>query len=159
MTMVYYKPVKITINAPGLVKIIVDVIVQYHSISNSIVIDEGLLFILKFWLSLCHFFGIKQRFSITFHLQTDGISERQNNTMEIYLRAFDNFKQNNLVKLLPMAEFAYNNAKNTSTGYTLFKLNYGYQPCISFEKDTNPHSQSKTSDKLSTELSELMIVC
>ena len=25
-----------------------------------------------------------------------------------------------------MAEFAYNNAKNASTGYTPFKLNYNY---------------------------------
>ena len=40
--------------------------------------------------------------------------------------------------LLLMAKFIYNNAKNTSTGYTFFKLNYGYQPCIFFEKINNP---------------------
>ena len=51
-----------------------------------------------------------------------------------------------------MAEFAYNNAKNTSTGHTLFKLNCGYYPCVLFEEDTNPRSRSKTADKLLAEL-------
>ena len=46
--------------------------------------------------------------------------------MEAYLQAFVNFEQNDWAKLLAMAEFAYNNAKNVSTGHMLFKLNYGY---------------------------------
>ena len=58
-----------------------------------------------------------------------------------------------------MAEFAYNNAKNSSTGHTPFELNYGYYPCISFEEDTNLHSQSKSANKLSAELRNLITVC
>ena len=46
--------------------------------------------------------------------------------MEAYLSAFVNFEQDDLAKLLPMAELAYNNAKNASTCHILFKLNYGY---------------------------------
>ena len=60
--------------------------------------------------------------------------------MEAYLWAFVNFKQNNWAKLLSMAKFAYNNAKNASTGYRLFELNCGYHPCVFFEKNTNPCS-------------------
>ena len=48
--------------------------------------------------------------------------------MKAYLQAFVNFKQNDWPRLLLMAEFAYNNAKNSSTGRTLFKLNCGYHP-------------------------------
>ena len=58
-----------------------------------------------------------------------------------------------------MAEFAYNNAKNASTGDTPFELNCGYHSCVSFEKNTNLHSQSKTAKELSSELKELMTVC
>ena len=58
-----------------------------------------------------------------------------------------------------MAKFAYNNVKNASTGYTPFELNYGYHPRILYEKDVNPRSQSKSANKLSAELRELMIVC
>ena len=46
--------------------------------------------------------------------------------MEAYQKTFVNFKQNNQAKLLLMAEFAYNNAKNASTGHILFKLNCEY---------------------------------
>ena len=48
--------------------------------------------------------------------------------MEEYLQAFVNLEQNDRARLLPMAKFAYNNAKNTSIGHTPFKLNYGYDP-------------------------------
>ena len=58
-----------------------------------------------------------------------------------------------------MAEFVYNNAKNTSTGHTLFELNCGYHLCVSFEENTDPRSHSKTADELLAELRELMTVC
>ena len=37
--MVYYKPVKITIDALALIKIIIDVVVRHYGLPNSIVID------------------------------------------------------------------------------------------------------------------------
>ena len=60
-----------------------------------------------------------------------------------------------------MAEFAYNNAKNATTGYTPFDLNCGYHPCISYEQEAilNPRSKSKTAEGLFFELQKLMIVC
>ena len=58
-----------------------------------------------------------------------------------------------------MAEFAYNNAKNASTGHTTFELNCGYHCRMSYEEDVDPCSQSKSADKLSAELRELMIIC
>ena len=51
-----------------------------------------------------------------------------------------------------MAKLAYNNTKNSSTGHTPFELNCGYYLYVSFEKDTNPSFQSKSSDKLLAEL-------
>ena len=83
--MVHYEPVKVTINAPGLAEVILDVVVQHHGLPNSIVSDRGSLFILKFWLSLCYFLGIKRRLSTAFHLQTNDQTERQNSMMEAYL--------------------------------------------------------------------------
>ena len=124
--MVHYEPVKVTIDAPGLAEVILDVVVRHHGLPDSIVSDRGSLFTSKFWSSLCYFLGIKRRLSTAFHPQTNGQTERQNSTMEAYLRAFVNFKQNNWAKLLPMAEFAYNNTQNASIGHTPFELNYGY---------------------------------
>ena len=79
--------------------------------------------------------------------------------MEAYLWAFVNFEQNDWARLLPMAEFAYNNAKNASTGFTLFELNCGYHPRISYKENLDPRSKSRTAEELSSKLQELMIVC
>lgn len=93
--MIYYEPVKITINAFSLAKVIIDVVVQYYGLPNSIISDWSSVFTLKFWLLLCHFLGIKQKLSTAFYLQTDGQTQRQNNIIEAYLQAFVNYKQNN----------------------------------------------------------------
>ncbi len=37
--MVYYKPVKVTIDAPGLAKVIIDVVVHHHGVPESIITD------------------------------------------------------------------------------------------------------------------------
>ena len=58
-----------------------------------------------------------------------------------------------------MAEFAYNNAKNASTGYTPFELNCSYHPQMSYKEDVDSCFQSKSADKLLVELIEMMIVC
>ena len=92
--MVHYEPVKVTIDALGLAEVIIDVIVRYRGLLDLIVTDKGLLFTSKFWSLLCYFLDIKRRLSTVFHPQTDGQSKQQNSTMEAYLRAFVNFKQN-----------------------------------------------------------------
>ena len=58
-----------------------------------------------------------------------------------------------------MVEFAYNNAKNANTGYTPFKLNYGYHPYISYKEDINLCFKSKLANKLSSEVQELILIC
>ncbi len=88
--MVHYVPVKVTINAPGLAEVIIDVVMCHHGVLESIVTDQGSFFTSKFWSLLCYFLGIKRKLSTAFHSQTDGQTERQNSTMEAYLRAFVN---------------------------------------------------------------------
>ena len=83
--MIYYKPVKITIDTLGLVKVIIKAIMQYYGLLDLIVSDCGSVFTSRFWSSLCYFFEIKQKLSTTFYLQADGHSKRQNRTMEAYL--------------------------------------------------------------------------
>ena len=70
--MVYYKPVKITINALGLAEIIINVVIQCHGLPDSIISDRGAIFTSKFWSSLCYFLRIERRLFNTFYSQTDG---------------------------------------------------------------------------------------
>ena len=92
MKIVHHEPVKITIDALELAKVILDMVVQQHGLPNSIVTDQGSLFTSKFWSSLYYFLGIKQKLFTAFHPQTDGLTERENSTMEAYLRIFVNFE-------------------------------------------------------------------
>ncbi len=78
--------------------------------------------------------------------------------IESYLKVFVNWEQNDWVRLLPIAEFVYNNTKNASTGHTPFELNCGYHPKISFKEDVNPRSRSYSTNELAEELRELMEV-
>ena len=92
--MVHYELVKVTINAPELTDVIIDMVVWHHGLPNSIVTNRGSVFTSKFWSSLCYFFEVKRRLSTAFHPQIDGQTKRQNSTMEAYLKAFVNFEQN-----------------------------------------------------------------
>lgn len=48
--------------------------------------------------------------------------------MGTYLQVYVNYKQDNEAKLLLMAKFTSNNAKNIDTAYISFEINYGFYP-------------------------------
>lgn len=56
-----------------------------------------------------------------------------------------------------MAKFPYNNRKNASISYILFKLNSGFY-FIVFLKDFDFCSKSKATNKLKTKLKKLIII-
>ena len=157
--MVYYKPVRVTINTPGLAKLIIDVIIRHYGFSDLIVTDKGLLFSSKFWSLLCYFLGIKRRLFTTFNLQINGQTKQQNSIIKAYLQAFVNFEQNDWARLLPITKFVYKNAKNMSIGNTPFELNCGYHFYVLYKKDIDLYSKSKSVTKLSAKLKKLMTVC
>ena len=70
-------------------------------------------------------------FTSGYHPEGDGQTERMNQTLEQYLRVYCNYQQDNWAELLPLAEFAYNNAPNATTGISPFFANKGYHPNIS----------------------------
>jgi transposase InsO family protein len=78
-----------------------------HGVPSNIVTDRGSQFTSRFWNRVCSHLSIDYRLSTSFHPQTDGQTERQNQTTEQYLRAFATYEQDNWVDLLPLAEFAY----------------------------------------------------
>ena len=57
--------------------------------------------------------------------------------MKAYFWALVNFVQNDWARFLQIAEFAYNNAKNASTGHIPFKLNYDYHSQMLYKEDVN----------------------
>ncbi|PSS36928.1 hypothetical protein PHLCEN_2v1227 [Hermanssonia centrifuga] len=66
--------------------------------------------------------------STTYHPQTDGQTERVNQTLEQYLCCYINYQKDDWSRLLSSAEFAYNNAAHEGTKETPFFLEYGRHP-------------------------------
>lgn len=73
--------------------------------------------------------------------------------MEAYLRVFVNWEQNHWSRLLPIAEFTYNKAKNASTSHNPFEVTCGYHLRVSFAENVKPRSRSRSVDKQAEELS------
>ena len=80
----HYKLVKININALRLAKVIIDIIVEYHNLPDSIISDRRAIFISKFWSLLYYLLDIKKQFSTAFHPKIDGQIKKQENTIEEY---------------------------------------------------------------------------
>ena len=154
-----YKLVKVIIDAPKLAKEIINIVVQHHGLLDSIISDCRAIFISKFWFLLYYFFEIKKQLFTAFYYPTNRKIEWQNNIIEAYRYVFVNYKQNNWVCFLLMAEFAYNNIKNASIGHTLFKLNYGYHPEVFFKDECNALFRSSSTKRLAIKLKELINIC
>ena len=114
-------------------KMFLDHVIRLHGIPDSIVSDRGAIFTSQFWTALSKFLNLKSRLSTAFHPQTDGQTERMNQTVEQYLRIYCNYHQDNWSQLLSLAEFSYNNAQHVSIGCSPFYANYGYNPRFSIE--------------------------
>ena len=101
---------------------------KHHGLPTDIVSDRDSRFTSETWREFLRSSGIRPRMSTAFHPQTDGQTERLNQTIEAYLRAFVSKEQNDWKRLLPMAEFAYNNSTTTGNGMSPFYANYGFHP-------------------------------
>jgi hypothetical protein len=71
-------PTTSKLTASGLANLLIIHIYSRYGILKGIVSDRGSLFISKFWATFCHYLAIKRKFSIAYHLQTDGQTERVN---------------------------------------------------------------------------------
>ena len=95
----------------------------HHDLPFTIVSDWGTQFVSYFWLALCDILGIKAQLFTAFHPETDGQTERTNVTIEMYLRMYVNFMQNDWACWCSSAEFAYNNHLSEVTNCTPFFAN------------------------------------
>ena len=120
---------------------------KYHGLPTDIVSDCDSSFTSETWKEFLQLSGIRPRMSTAFHPQTDGQTERLNQTIEAYLRAFVGKEQDNWVRLLPMAEFTYNNSTTMGNGMSPFYANYGFHPAAMdppIAEPLNPASQVYT---------------
>ena len=135
-----------TCTAFQLAELLIPNLFRLHGLPDKIVSDRGPQFVSKFWQRFCELAKIKRSLSTAFHPQTDGQTERLNQTLETMIRSYINFQQNDWQQILPILEFAYNNSVHESTGRSPFYANYGYHPRMDLLLNTssvNPNAESR----------------
>ena len=133
--MALYTPCTKDLDASGLADILVDRVLTHFGTPAGIVSDRGSIFTSEFWSEFCYRIRVKRRLSTAFHPQTDGQTERQNQTLEQYLRNTCCEQQNDWARLLPLAQFAYNNSVHSSTRVTPFFALMAYHPEVRYEAE------------------------
>ena len=101
--------------AEGCAKLFLENIWKLHGLPSSIISDRDPVFTSKFWAELMGRLDIRLRKSTAFHPQTNGQTERVNQSLEQYLCHYRKYEQDNWNDLLPLAEYAYNNLATTAT--------------------------------------------
>ena len=124
-----------TIMSPMLAKLFVLHIFSKHGVPSHVTSDCGTEFVSTFFRSLSKVLDMKIHFTSGYHPEGDGQTERANQTLKQYLQVYCNYQQSNWSDLLPIAEFAYNNAPNATTGLSPFYANKGYHLNLSIHPE------------------------
>jgi hypothetical protein len=119
-----------TVTSAELAMLFVIHVFSKHGVPSHITSDRGSEFVSHFFRSLGKALDMNLHFTSGYHPEADGQTERTNQTLEQYIRVYCNYQQDNWKQLLPLAEFAYNNAPNATTGISPFFANKGYNPSI-----------------------------
>ncbi|GJP33350.1 hypothetical protein CLOM_g17894 [Closterium sp. NIES-68] len=141
--MAHFATCKTTITTEQRAKIFLTNIVRLHGIRSAIISDRDPRFMSNFWTKTWQQYGTRLHLSTAYHPQSDGQTERTNQTMEQLIRmtCTDPAQWEDA---LPLIEFAYNNAQSAKTTQSLFFRNYGIDqttPLSSPIENPAPRSQ------------------
>ena len=120
-----------------------------HGVPAHVTCNRGSEFVSRFFQSLGTALDMKLHFTLGYHPEGDGQTEHTNQTLEQYIRVYCNYQQDNWYQLLPLSEFAYNNAPSATTEVTPFYANKGYHPNLSIHLEcdlTSPWAQEFITD-------------
>ena len=101
---------------------------RLHGMPNAIVSDRDRIFTSNFWCELFRLADVQLQMSSSYHPQSDGQTERLNQSMETFLRCFANACPSKWSSWLPLAEFWYNTTTHSAIGRSPFEALYGHPP-------------------------------
>ncbi|KAJ4750063.1 polyprotein [Rhynchospora pubera] len=114
--------------ASHVAQLFLDNVYKLHGLPNNIISDRDPLFTSRFWREIMDKIGVKLNFSIAYHPQSDGQTERVNQCLENYLRCMVYNKQKQWHKWLSLAEWWYNTTYHSAIKCIPFQALYGYSP-------------------------------
>jgi hypothetical protein len=127
--LVHFVACKEEVSAKEFAELYVDHVFRLHELSREFITDRDPRFTSAFWQEVTVLLGTRTVImSSSFHPQSDGQTERVNQTPKTYLRHFVSVELNDCDTLLSRAEFAHNAAIEETIRTAPFKLTYGYHP-------------------------------
>ena len=102
-------------------KIYMQEISKLHGVPKTIVFDRDSKFTLNFWKGLFKGFRKKLNFSKTYHLESDGQTERVNRVIKDMLNMYVIDKPSKWEDYLQFVDFAYNNGYQASLKMSPFE--------------------------------------
>ena len=138
----FYLPCCKDIDAPQLADLMYERVFPIIGNPQRLVSDRGTLFTSRYWSTLCYRLRTKRQLSTAFHPQSDGQTERQNQEIQYYLRAYINFLQDDWVEWLPMAQFCYNSSTHSATKVPPAQALMGFIPQSRIDVDIDPLKRS-----------------
>jgi hypothetical protein len=119
-----------TVDGQVTAKLFIDRVFRQHGLPVSIVSDRDPRFTWKFWDAVFKVLGTKLDMSTADHPQTDDQTERVNRVVADILRRICAETPKRWSAMLPLVEFALNNAVHASTGCTPFYVNGPTHPRV-----------------------------
>ncbi|UYV61758.1 hypothetical protein LAZ67_1006359, partial [Cordylochernes scorpioides] len=101
-------------------KFIVEDVILKHGAPRELISDRGRTFISHIIRDINNLCGTAHRFTSAYHPQTNGLTERLNKTLGDMLSMYVDVDQRNWDSVLPYETFAYNTAKQETTGFSPF---------------------------------------
>jgi hypothetical protein len=124
----HFIPLKHPYTASKVADLFVDNIYRLHSMPLSLVSDRDPVFTSHFWQAVFCATGTQLKMSTANHPETDGQTERVNQSIECYLRCFISAHPHQWAKWISLCEFWYNTNWHSSLGKSPFEVLYGRQP-------------------------------
>ena len=125
-----FLPCNETIDSEGVAQLYLTHVLPHYGLPKKIISDRDPWFTSRFGKELCHLLDIRQNISTAYHPQTNGASERANQSLEQYLRMFCGTQQNNWHTWLPIAQYTKNSWPSAMTKKPPFDLLIGYTPRV-----------------------------
>jgi IS30 family transposase len=124
-----------TVTSAELAMLFIIQVFSKHGVPSHVTSNQGSKFISHSFHSLSKALDMNLHFTSGYHPEANGQTECMNQMLEQYLHIYCNYQQDNWKQLLPLTEFAYNNAPNATTGTSPFLANKGYNPSITIHPE------------------------
>jgi hypothetical protein len=116
------------ITAQQAARVIFDKVVAHQGLPEVIVSDRDPRFTSDMWQTIWQECGTKLSLSSSFHPQSDGLTEQHNRVIQQMLRNYVKASGKDWDQHLTALEIAYNSSRHSSTGFTPYELDIGFNP-------------------------------